>query len=105
MYRKEYYLVIKNEIMSFAATRTDLEMITLSEESQTEEDKCHDNSHMWNLKKMIQMDLLTNQKQTFRHRKQMHGYQRGRGGGGYIRGLGLTYTYHYREIISKDLQV
>ena len=105
MYRKEYYLVIKNEIMPFAATHMDLEMITSSKESQTEEDKCHDNSYMWNLKKMIQMDLLTNQKQTFRHRKQMHSYQRGRGGGGYIRSLGLTYTYHCHEIISKDLQV
>lgn len=61
MYRKEYYLAIKkSEIMSFAATRMLLEMITLSKESQTEEDKVsNDISYMRNLKKMIQMDLQT----------------------------------------------
>ena len=36
----EYYLFIrKNEIMPFEATWTDLEMIILSEVSQTEKDK------------------------------------------------------------------
>ena len=38
----EYYLGIKrNEIMPFAATWMDLEMIILSEVSQTEKDKYH----------------------------------------------------------------
>ena len=38
----EYYSAIKkNEIMPFAAPWTDLEMIILSEVSQTEKDKCH----------------------------------------------------------------
>ena len=36
----EYYLAIKKDkMMSFAATWMDLEIITLSEASQTEEDK------------------------------------------------------------------
>ena len=38
----EYYSVIKkNEIMSFAATWIDLEIIILSEVNQTEKDKYH----------------------------------------------------------------
>ena len=42
IYTMEYYSAIKkNEIMSFAATWMDLEMIILSEVSQTEKDKYH----------------------------------------------------------------
>ena len=42
LYTVEYYLAIeKNEIMPFAATRMDLEIITLSEVSQAEKDKYH----------------------------------------------------------------
>ena len=37
IYTSEYYLIIKkNEIMPFAATCLDLEVVTLSEVSQTE---------------------------------------------------------------------
>ena len=42
IYTMEYYSAIKkNEIMPFAATRMDLEIIILSEVSQTEKDKYH----------------------------------------------------------------
>ena len=42
IYTMEYYSAIKkNEIMPFAATWMDLEIITLSEVSQTEKDKYH----------------------------------------------------------------
>ena len=37
-------------------------------------------AYMWNLKKMIQMNLFTRQKETHRHRKQTYGYWRGWGG-------------------------
>ena len=37
----EYYSTIKNEIMPFAATWMDLEIIILNEVSQTEKDKYH----------------------------------------------------------------
>ena len=47
----EYYFAIKkNDIIPFAATWMDLEMIILNEGSQTEKDK-YDIIHMWNLKK------------------------------------------------------
>ena len=63
----EYYSAIKkNEIMPFAATWIDLEMITLSEVSQTEKDKYYDITYMWNLKNNTnQLIYKTN---THRHR-------------------------------------
>jgi len=36
---------------------------------------------MWNLKKYVQINLFTKQKQTHRHRKKTYGHQRGKGGG------------------------
>ena len=42
IYKMEYYSAIKkNEIMPFAATCMDLEIIILNEVSQTEKDKYH----------------------------------------------------------------
>ena len=41
IYTMEYYSIIKNEIMAFAATWMDLEIIILSEVSQKEKDKHH----------------------------------------------------------------
>ena len=49
IYTMEYYSAIKkNEVLPSAATWKDLEIIILSEVSQTEKDKYI--SHMWNLK-------------------------------------------------------
>ena len=57
----EYYSVIKkNEIMPFAATWMDLEIIILSAVSQRQ--ISYDIVYIWNLKKMIQMNLPTKQK-------------------------------------------
>ena len=58
--------------MSFAATWMDLEIVILSEVSQTEIDK-YDIAYMWNLKK-VQMNLSTKQNQSYRCRKQTYGY-------------------------------
>ena len=41
MYNETLFSYKKNEIMSFAATRMDLEIIMLSEVSQTKKDKYH----------------------------------------------------------------
>ena len=51
VYTTEYYSTIKrNEIMPFAATWMDLEIIILSEVNQTEKDISYDITYMWNLK-------------------------------------------------------
>ena len=60
----EYYSAIKkNEIMPCAATWMGLEIIILSEVSQTEKEKCTISLiFLWNLKKKVQMNLFTKQK-------------------------------------------
>ena len=50
-----------------------------AKQSKTEEDKLYI-TYMWNLK-IIQISLFRKQKETHRHRKQTHGYQRGKGRG------------------------
>ena len=60
----------------------DLESIMLSEMSGRERQISYDITYMWDLKKMIQMNLFTKQKQIHRHRKQINGYQRWKGGEG-----------------------
>ena len=51
IYTMEYYSAIKNnEILPFAAMWKDLEIVILSEVSQTEKGKCHGITCMWNLK-------------------------------------------------------
>ena len=50
----------KNEVMSFVATWMDIEIIMLSEVSQTQIP--YDIAYMWDLKRMIQMNLLIKQK-------------------------------------------
>ena len=88
VYTMEYYSAIKKEIVPFAATWMDLEIIILSEVSQTEKDKCHDIPYMWNLKKMIQWTYIQNRNRPT-DIKNKHGYQRGK-----IKSLGLTYTHY-----------
>ena len=62
MYTIEYYSAIKkNEIMPFSATWVDLEIITLSEVSQTEKDRHHMISLIYGIyKKLCKRTYLQN---------------------------------------------
>ena len=52
IYTVKYYSAPKkNEIMPFAATWMDLEILIPSKVSQREKDKYHDITYMWDLKK------------------------------------------------------
>ena len=73
IYTGEYYTAIKkNEIVPLAATWLVLEIIIPSELNQTQK-VSYDIAYMQNLKKMIQMNLFTKQKQT--HRKPTYSYE------------------------------
>ena len=59
IYTMEYCSAVKkNEITPFTATWMDLEIITLSEVSQTGKDKYHDITYLWNLKKNDTDELI-----------------------------------------------
>ena len=58
---------------------------------------------MWNLKKMIQVNLCIKQKQTNRHREQIHSYQRGKAKGRDKEFQTNAHTILYiKQIINKD---
>ena len=67
IYTKEYYLAIKkNEIMLFAATWINLEMIILIEASQEEKDKYYMILLICEIYKMVQRNLFIKEK--YNHR-------------------------------------
>ena len=57
----------KNEIMPFAATWTQLEIIIQSEVNQKEKDKYHIIAIIRGISNMTQMNLSMKQKETHRH--------------------------------------
>ena len=80
IYTMDHYSAIKkDEIMPSATTWRDLEIIILSEVSQTKTNIIHYHLHVES-KKMMQINLFTEQKQTHRLRKRTYVYQRGKGG-------------------------
>ena len=61
IYTKEYYSAMKkNKIMSFAATCMDLEIVILSEVSQTQNNKYHVISLIYGIKKGCKWTYLQN---------------------------------------------
>ena len=66
----------KNEIMAYAATWMNLEIVILSEIKQTEKDKYHMVLLACGILKMIQINLFKKQKETHRQGRQTYGYQR-----------------------------
>ena len=64
LHRVEYYSAIrKKEIMLFATTGMDLEVIIQSEvRSERETQTSYDTAYMWKLKKIMQKNLSTKQK-------------------------------------------
>ena len=68
----EYYpVIIESKTLPFAAKWMDLENIIISELSQMK--TLYDVTYMWNLKKMMQMNLYIKEKHIHRHRKQTFG--------------------------------
>ena len=105
IYTMEYYSAIrKNEIMPFAATWMDLEIVITSEVSQTEGQIPYDITYMWNLKQTVQMNLFTKQKQNHSCRKQSYGYPKGTGGGiSWETGIDIYTLLHIKQVTNKDL--
>ena len=88
--------------MVFAATWMDLEIITVCEVNQPEKDKYYMISLICRmLKKKIQMNLSTKQKQTQKLRERIYGYQEERVGGGIDQGFEFDmYTLLYLKYIT-----
>ena len=81
--------------MPYAAKWMDLEIVILSKVGQTEWQVSCVITCMWNLKKMVKMNLFTKKKQSHTCRKQTYGYQREQVGGGQTRGLGVACTHNH----------
>ena len=77
----EYYSAIKkNDIISFAVTWMNLEIVILSEVSQTQKDKYHMISLICGILKNGTNEPI-HKTESCRCRKQTYGYQGGKGGG------------------------
>ena len=80
--------------MPFAATWMDLEIIMLSEVSQTERQVSYDITYMWNLKYDTN-EVIYKTETDSQTQKTNLWLPKGKGGEGYIRSLGLTDTHYY----------
>ena len=98
IYTMEYYSAIKKEIMPFAATWIDQEIIILSKVSQTEKDKYHVIIYVGNLK--YDTNELIYETETDSQTKRTDLWlPRGKGyGGGWIGSLGLADANYYTYV-------
>ena len=93
----------KNEMMPSAATWMDLEILILSEISQRKANIMWYHLHVESIKR-IQMDLLTKEEYTLRHRKHTSGYQKKGGTDGFQGFCVNTHMLLYiKEITKNDL--
>ena len=69
IYTMEYYLTIRNDIMPFAATWIQLEIIILSDVNLKEKDEYHMVSLICGIQNMTQKNLSMKQKQNKGHRE------------------------------------
>ena len=92
--------------MPFVATWMGLEIVRLSDVSQTEKEKFHMTSLVCGIEKEImQMNLLTKQKESHRLRKQTYGFQGEEWGERIIRvfGMDMDTVLYLKWITNKDL--
>ena len=84
IYTMEYYTAIKkSEIMPFATTQMDLEIIILNAvKSDTQRSIPYEITDVWKLIKIIQKNIFIKQKETQRFQNHTYGYQRGNSEGG-----------------------
>ena len=75
--------------MLFAATWMDLEIVMLSEVSQTEKDSYHMMAYISGVYKNDAKELIY-KRETDRHRKQTHRFQRGNGEGEISQEFGIS---------------
>ena len=87
---EHYSAIKKNEIMPFAATWMNLDIIILSEISQTEKDKHYMISLTCGILKNSTNELIYKIGTESQTRKQIYGYQRGRGRGGINQEYGIN---------------
>ena len=103
LYTMEYYSAVKkNEIIAFGAIWMDLEIIILSEVSQTETNITGYRLYVES-KKMVQMNLFTKHKQSQMQKTNMVTWGKERGEINWETGTDICTLLYIKQITNKDL--